>query len=79
MREVLLVSTEAGRCNPTHPLLKHVAPCQLLMNPCASTRARHPSPHAHGRQVGKKKTMDVQFYTEVMDSVQTLEAGRRSA
>lgn len=29
-------------------------------------------------QVGKKKTHDVQFYTEVMDSVQTLDAGRRS-
>ena len=29
-------------------------------------------------QVGKKKTNDVQFYTEVMDSVQTLDAGRRS-
>lgn len=28
--------------------------------------------------VGKKKTQDVQFYTEVMDSVQTLEGGRRS-
>jgi nucleosome binding factor SPN SPT16 subunit len=28
--------------------------------------------------VGKKKTKDVQFYTEVMDSVQTLDAGRRS-
>lgn len=28
--------------------------------------------------VGKKKTNDVQFYTEVMDSVQTLDAGRRS-
>ncbi|KAL6771432.1 hypothetical protein ACKKBG_A26355 [Auxenochlorella protothecoides x Auxenochlorella symbiontica] len=33
----------------------------------------------HPIMVGKKKTMDVQFYTEVMDSVQTLEAGRRSA
>ncbi|KAK9824573.1 hypothetical protein WJX72_011424 [[Myrmecia] bisecta] len=29
--------------------------------------------------VGKKKTQDVQFYTEVMDSVQTLDVGRRSA
>ena len=28
--------------------------------------------------VGKKKTQDVQFYTEVMDTVQTLDAGRRS-
>ncbi len=28
--------------------------------------------------VGKKKTNDVQLYTEVMDSVQTLDAGRRS-
>jgi len=28
---------------------------------------------------GKKKTMDMQFYTEVMDVVQTLDAGRRSA
>lgn len=28
--------------------------------------------------VGKKKTADVQFYTEVMESVQTLEGGRRS-
>ena len=28
--------------------------------------------------VGKKKTQDVQFYTEVMESVQTLDAGRRS-
>jgi hypothetical protein len=30
------------------------------------------------KQVGKKKTNDVQFYTEVMDTVQTLDAGRRS-
>jgi nucleosome binding factor SPN SPT16 subunit len=29
-------------------------------------------------QVGKKKTQDVQFYTEVMESVQTIDAGRRS-
>lgn len=29
--------------------------------------------------VGKKKTSDVQFYTEVMESVQTLDTGRRSA
>lgn len=29
-------------------------------------------------QVGKKKTKDVQFYSEVMDTVQTLDAGRRS-
>lgn len=29
-------------------------------------------------QVGKKKTNDVQFYAEVMDTVQTLDAGRRS-
>lgn len=29
--------------------------------------------------VGKKKTGDVQFYTEVMESVQTLDTGRRSA
>ena len=29
--------------------------------------------------VGKKKMADVQFYTEVMDSVQTLDVGRRSA
>ena len=29
-------------------------------------------------QVGKKKTMDVQLYTEVMESVQTIDAGRRS-
>ena len=28
---------------------------------------------------GKKKTRDMQFYTEVMDVVQTLDAGRRSA
>lgn len=28
--------------------------------------------------MGKKKTNDVQFYTEVMDTVQTLDAGRRS-
>ncbi len=28
--------------------------------------------------VGKKKTNDVQFYAEVMDTVQTLDAGRRS-
>lgn len=28
--------------------------------------------------VGKKKTQDVQFYTEVMEAVQTLDAGRRS-
>eukprot|EP00891_Asterochloris_glomerata_P001119 jgi/Astpho2/1119/Aster-07668 len=28
--------------------------------------------------VGKKKTQDVQFFTEVMDSVQTLDGGRRS-
>lgn len=32
----------------------------------------------HPIMVGKKKTNDVQFYTEVMDSVQTLDAGRRS-
>ena len=29
-------------------------------------------------QVGKKKTADVQFYAEVMDSVQTIEGARRS-
>jgi hypothetical protein len=29
--------------------------------------------------VGKKKTQDVQFYTEVMESVQTLDVGRRNA
>lgn len=29
-------------------------------------------------QVGKKKTLDVQLYTEVMESVQTIDAGRRS-
>lgn len=29
-------------------------------------------------QVGKKKAVDVQFYTEVMESVQTIDAGRRS-
>lgn len=37
--------------------------------------------HFHLRNpimVGKKKTADVQFYSEVMDSVQTLDAGRRS-
>ena len=34
--------------------------------------------HARPTQVGKKKAADVQFYTEVMDSVQTLEGGRRS-
>lgn len=28
--------------------------------------------------VAKKKTQDVQCYAEVMDSVQTLDAGRRS-
>ena len=28
--------------------------------------------------MGKKKTADVQFYAEVMDSVQTIEGGRRS-
>ncbi|KAK9903552.1 hypothetical protein WJX75_008667 [Coccomyxa subellipsoidea] len=28
--------------------------------------------------VGKKKAVDVQFYTEVMESVQTIDAGRRS-
>lgn len=28
--------------------------------------------------VNKKKTQDVQCFTEVMDSVQTLDAGRRS-
>ena len=28
--------------------------------------------------VGKKKTQDVQFYTEVMEAVQTLDGGRRS-
>ncbi len=28
--------------------------------------------------MGKKKTSDVQFYTEVMESVQTIDAGRRS-
>lgn len=35
--------------------------------------------HLHNDiMVNKKKTRDVQFYTEVMDSVQTLDAGRRS-
>lgn len=35
--------------------------------------------HLHNPiMVGKKKTADVQFYTEVMDAVQTLDAGRRS-
>lgn len=29
-------------------------------------------------QVGKKKTSDVTFFTEVMESVQTIDAGRRS-
>ena len=29
--------------------------------------------------VGKKKTHDIQFYTEVVDAVHTLDAGRRSA
>ena len=33
----------------------------------------------HPIMVGKKKTLDVQFYTEVMDVVQTLDAGRRAA
>lgn len=28
--------------------------------------------------VAKRKTADVQFYTEVMDTVQTLDQGRRS-
>ena len=28
--------------------------------------------------MGKKKTADVQFYAEVMDSVQTIEGARRS-
>ena len=28
--------------------------------------------------MGKKKAVDVQFYTEVMESVQTIDAGRRS-
>lgn len=32
----------------------------------------------HPIMVGKKKTTDVQFYAEVMDTVQTLDAGRRS-
>ena len=32
----------------------------------------------HPIMVGKKKTSDVQFYAEVMDTVQTLDAGRRS-
>jgi nucleosome binding factor SPN SPT16 subunit len=35
--------------------------------------------HLHNPiMVGKKKATDVQFYTEVMDAVQTLDAGRRS-
>ncbi|KAI3435579.1 hypothetical protein D9Q98_001644 [Chlorella vulgaris] len=35
--------------------------------------------HLHNPiMVAKKKATDVQFYTEVMDSVQTLDAGRRS-
>lgn len=35
--------------------------------------------HLHNPiMVGKKKTSDVQFYAEVMDTVQTLDAGRRS-
>lgn len=29
--------------------------------------------------LGNKKTKDVQFYTEVMDVVQTLDGGRRNA
>lgn len=28
--------------------------------------------------IGKKKTLDVQFYAQVMDTIQTLDAGRRS-
>ena len=28
--------------------------------------------------IGKKKTLDVQFYSQVMDTIQTLDAGRRS-
>ena len=31
-----------------------------------------------GAQVGKKKTQDVQFYTEVMEVNQAIDAGRRS-
>ena len=31
-----------------------------------------------GLQVGKKKTQDVQFYTEVMEVNQAIDAGRRS-
>ena len=31
-----------------------------------------------GTQVGKKKTQDVQFYTEVMEVNQAIDAGRRS-
>ena len=38
--------------------------------------------HAQGcsnlLQVGKKKTQDVQFYTEVMEVNQAIDAGRRS-
>ena len=35
--------------------------------------------HLHSEiMAGKKKTRDIQFYTEVMDVVQTLDAGRRS-
>ncbi|CAL8465250.1 g4785 [Coccomyxa elongata] len=35
--------------------------------------------HLHNPiMVGKKKAVDVQFYTEVMESVQTIDAGRRS-
>ena len=33
---------------------------------------------ASGLQVGKKKTQDVQFYTEVMEVNQAIDAGRRS-
>ena len=33
---------------------------------------------APGLQVGKKKTQDVQFYTEVMEVNQAIDAGRRS-
>ena len=58
--------------NPENPRVR-------LTGPCVRAAARHfyiLQPRC--AQVGKKKSADVQFYAEVMDSVQTIEGGRRS-
>lgn len=44
----------------------------------ANPEAVHVEGCVLGAQVGKKKTQDVQFYTEVMEVNQAIDAGRRS-